>query len=439
MAHDVAPLEPYPLRLVIHRQGDAYMARFVESDGQETELFPLTLPLDDDNREDLRWYLEVYVGFVGEGDQARAAKLEQRMEDWGRALYDALFEHPEGARVHMRLMDAADAGRPASLTMVTIEPEIHVQPWEMMRDKKGPLVFRGVTIRRQLRGAGTARRLPLTLPLKVLLITARPRKAGFIDPRTSVAPMLDALDAFAGQVVVDYCEPPTLDRLEEMVSEARGRKEPFHIVHFDGHGTYLPKTGVGALAFERDADGVETHLVEGPVLGDLLSRLDVPLVMLEACRGSALSERPIFGSVAPALLRSGVGSVVAFSHSVHVEAAKLLVERFYKRLAEGRSIGEALGEARARLRGKPSRWLALGPDPDTVDLQDWFVPQLYQVGPDPALVPAGGDHPTTTAKPRRRLSARLHGFPPPPLYRFHGRAWSCWSWNVASASSPRSC
>ncbi len=289
-----------------------------------------------------------------------------------------------------------------------------------MRDRQGPLAFRGVTIRRQLRSAGAARRLRLALPLKVLLITARPREAGFIDPRTSVEPMLDAFDALDGHVVIDYCKPPTLARLEEMISEARHQKAPFHIVHFDGHGTY--ETGVGALAFEHDESGVETHLVEGRVLGDLLSRLEVPLVMLEACRGSALSERPIFGSVAPALLASGVGSVVAFSHSVHVEAAKLLVERFYQELVRGRTIGEALAKARSRLRAKPSRWLSLGPNPDTVDLQDWFVPQLYQVGPDPALVSAHGHCPGGPKKPRRRRSTSLHGFPPPPMYRFHGRA-----------------
>ncbi len=152
--------ETYHVRLTVHAHDDAYKARWIEPDGQESRTFPLDLPLDDNDQSDLRWYLEEYANFVGAGDRVRAAKLEQRMEGWGRALFDALFENAEGARVHMRLMDAAGAGRPASLTVGTIEPEVHVQPWEMMRDRKGPLVFRGVTIRRQLRGAGTARRLP---------------------------------------------------------------------------------------------------------------------------------------------------------------------------------------------------------------------------------------------------------------------------------------
>ncbi len=419
--HDTAPLDPYLLRLVVHRRGDAYTARFIEPDGQETEPVPLTLPLDEDARDDLSWYLDDYADFVGVGDRVRAAKLEQQIDDWGRDLYEALFENPEGARVHMRLMDAARAGRPASLTVGTNEPEVHVQPWEMMRDRRGPLVFQDVTIRRQQLGADAARRFKLRLPLRVLLITSRPHDAKFIDPRISVVPVLDALENLGGQVDVDYCEPPTFARLERMISEARKKDRPFHIVHFDGHGTYSPDTGTGALAFERDETGQETHPVAGRVLGDLLSRLDVPLVLLEACRSSSLSNQPILGSVAPALLRSGVGSVLAFSHSIHVEASRLLVERFYQELVDGLTIGKALEEARTGLRAQPSRPLAPGPNPETVDLQDWFVPQLYQVGDDLALVSPDGNRPARAPKPRRRRSASLPGFPPPPMYHFHGR------------------
>ncbi len=145
--------EPYRVRLVVQRTDDAFKARWIEAEGQDSESFPLSLPLDDGAKEDLRWYLEDYAGFVGAGDRVRAAKLEQRIEDWGRQLGAALFEHAEGARVHQRLMDAARARRPAVLTLGTDETEVHVQPWEMLRDRRGPVVLQGVTIRRQLVGA----------------------------------------------------------------------------------------------------------------------------------------------------------------------------------------------------------------------------------------------------------------------------------------------
>lgn len=436
-------MEPYSARLVITRpeakpEADSetspstaadtpFEARWVESDGQMSKPFALEPPLSRDDATDLRWYLERYHEFIGAGTRVRAGKVEAKIDGWGRALFDAAFGTVEGTNVYRNLLDAEKRGRPVLLTLGTAEPDVLVQPWELMRDTKGPLAFRGVSIRRQLEGAKPLEMMELRLPLRLLLIVSRPGDAGFIDPRTSVRPLLDGLDRLPkGSVEVEFCEPPTLDELEERISQARRKKQPFHIVHFDGHGTYMPRVGVGALCFEDDDR--KNDLVTGQRLGDLLSRLEVPLVILEACRTSDLSEQPVFGSVAPALPQSGVGSVVAYSHSIHIEASRLLVQRFYRELADGMSVGQALSETRVLLRAKPHRWLKRGPNPPTVKLQDWFVPQLYQVGPDLSLVTDGLDlEKDTDSEPGAMLStsweARMHGFPPEPHYGFQGRAW----------------
>jgi hypothetical protein len=58
-----------------------------------------------------------------------------------------------------------------------------------------------------------------------------------------------------------------------VLSDLRWYLETYHLVHFDGHGTYLPCTGVGALCFE---DGeARLDLITGQRLGDLLARLEV--------------------------------------------------------------------------------------------------------------------------------------------------------------------
>jgi hypothetical protein len=278
----------------------------------------------------------------------RAEGIEQKLKKWGRALFDAAFNTSEGTHVYRNMLEAQRAGHNCLLTLGATDPEILQQPWEMMRDQRGPLAFQGVTIRRQLKGASQPRRHELCLPLRVLLIVSRPEDISFIDPRNSIAPVLDALAALpGGQVQVDFCDPPTLPQLERAISGARKAQQPYHLVHFDGHGTYLPQTGIGALAFEQD--DYATQLVTGTQLGDLLARLEVPLVLLEAYRNSDLSHRPVFGSVAPSLLQSGMGSVIAFSHSVHIQASKILVERFYRELVAGMTIGQAVEEARAAI------------------------------------------------------------------------------------------
>lgn len=408
----------YDLRLEVEYNEDHYNAWWVEPRRQKSKTFSMILPIRPADALDLRWYLEEYCQFPGYGDHARAKGIEKKIEQWGNALFKAIFGNAEATNVYRNLMDAQKKGSQCYLTIGSENPDFLSQPWEMMRDERGPLAFRGVAIRRQLLGSGIAQDFNVKLPLRVLLIVSRPKDVGFIDPRNSIEPMLDALDALPpGSLDLHFCDPPTFSQLEKTVSQARSNNTPFHIVHFDGHGSYHPKTGIGALAFEKNDETLD--LVSGKKLGELLSRLDIPLVLLEACRTSDLSEKPVSGSVAPALLKCGVGSVVAFSHSVHIEASRLLVERFYRELAQGKTAGSALEECRARLHANSARFLHPGPDAETVDLQDWFIPQLYQVGEDIILV----KNPKALSKRKKAAPKKVFfNFPPEPLYRFHGRA-----------------
>jgi tetratricopeptide (TPR) repeat protein len=416
--------ETYEVRLIINNSETGYTARWIDSGGQESDPFPLTLPLGKEEQVHLRWYLEEYYQFPGAGDHVKAQNVEAKLKEWGKSLFHAAFGTVEGNDVYRNLMDAIQRdSRQGLITLGATDPDVLVQPWEMMRDTKGVLALRGVTLRRQLQGTKPAARFDFGLPLRVLLIVSRPTDVSFIDPRNSIPPVLDACDQLGGQVEVEFCDPPTLARLEQMISEARKARRPYHIVHFDGHGTYLPKTGVGALVFEDEE--AKTDLVKGTRFGDLMARQDVPLVLLEACRGADLSDRPVFGSLAPALLDSGVGSVVAFSHSVHIRAARIFVERFYKELIARQSVGSAVQEARAAMLATPKRFLHLGPQAESIELEDWFIPQLYQVGIDPVLLPLDyappvGEGPRVSPRPSSPVS--LPGFPPEPMYRFHGRA-----------------
>jgi hypothetical protein len=73
---------------------------------------------------------------------------------------------------------------------------------------------------------------------------------------------------------------------------------------------------------------------------------------------------------------------------VHVEAARILLDAFYRELASGTSIGHAVAQGRSALVSSPMRWLESGPAARTVKLEDWFLPQLYQRGLDEPLLPA---------------------------------------------------
>jgi tetratricopeptide (TPR) repeat protein len=363
-----------------------YRVHFEDTDGTPLGVeVPFTPFLTEGDYEDLRWYLEEYMELPDGGAVVRAHRIEKNLVDWGRRLHDALFTAEENRDLLKQLLASPE---PRELTLATRDPELLRLPWELMADDAGNLAQR-VSVRRQLETPETTTPRPAQLPLRILYIVSRPADAGFIDPRLTAKALFDALDPLGGSVRVDFCRPPTLVRMEEMLREGQRAGEPYGLVHFDGHGTFLPQSQIGALFFEKpdDGSGVSTaDSVSADQLGNLLVSYDIPLVVLEACR-SATMGAAVFRSVAPRLIKAGVGSVLSMSHAVHVEAARLLLDRFYRELVRGTTIGHAVAEARKALIATPGRWIETGPGGRTIKLRDWFLPHLYQREGDDALVP----------------------------------------------------
>jgi tetratricopeptide (TPR) repeat protein len=198
------------------------------------------------------------------------------------------------------------------------------------------------------------------------------------------------------------------------------------VVHFDGHGVYDQIVGLGMLCFENPADAKanllkrRAELVDAGRLGSLLRERRVPLFVLEACE-SARTDQEVTASVAARLLRAGVGSVLAMTHSVLVETARRFVGRFYEGLAQGERIGGAMVAAEHELRDDPLRGIVAGLEgPEELRLLDWFVPVLFQEeGGDLQLLATGAIDPQDLAAEREGREGDL---PKAPAHGFVGRA-----------------
>ena len=416
------------LRLLFARSGDALTCRIAASwDGYAGEPQPFGPFLTDSDYENLRWYLEDYMDLPTGGAKVRAEGIEHSLAEWGRRLFALVFRSGDQLELYKMLLEGEP---PRLVTVGTNDLSVLRLPWELMADGCGPLTSREVTIRRQVE---TAPRSDVyetgKLPLRILLAVSRPDDTGFLDPRHTTRAMLDALAPLGDGVVVDFCRPTTLDQLKRMLTAADRNAQPYHIVHFDGHGTFLPKSQIGALYFEKDEDAlgnVSTDLVRADLLGQILSAHKIPIGILEACRSGQVGAVDALRGIAPALIEAGVGSVLSMSHAVHVEATKILLERFYTEVAKGVSIGQALEAGRAALIATSERWLTRGPGALTVALQDWFVPSLYQRGEDLVLVPggakaAGGSATKLGARRAPALGDEPGAFPAEPMYGFFGR------------------
>jgi hypothetical protein len=236
----VTPSTLNELRLLFARNGDALTYRIATSWGGDAgEPQPFVPFLDDKDYDDLRWYLEEYMDLPTGGALVRAARIERALTEWGKRLFDALFARGDHRDLYRELLRRP---APRLLTVGTKNLDILRLPWELVAEgDRGPLTRLGVTIRRQLESAGPSLEYQTgKLPLRILLAVSRPDDTGFLDPRHTTRAMLDALAPLGDGVVVDFCRPATLDRMEQMLHEADRDGRPYQIVHFDGHGTSDP-------------------------------------------------------------------------------------------------------------------------------------------------------------------------------------------------------
>ena len=114
------------IRLIIHKQDDLYTAKWIEEGGQESQPFPLVLPMSGDDMDELRWYLEEFMQFPLGGERTKAEKVERKLKTWGEALFDALFNTPEGIQVYNNFMRDSEH---RLLTIGTTDADAMSQPW----------------------------------------------------------------------------------------------------------------------------------------------------------------------------------------------------------------------------------------------------------------------------------------------------------------------
>jgi tetratricopeptide (TPR) repeat protein len=354
-------------------------------------------------------------------------QLEHELFEWLRFGWARIDEHA-GRRFSVQVDATLEAGaKPAEVEAARECATLLLGlPWELLHNGDA-FLFQGakpVRVRRRLPNTRVLDVPVVATPIRILLVTARPEDEAcdYLDHRASALPLAEAMEALGGLVRIRVLDPPTLPALREELDRARRAREPYHVVHFDGHGIYDRHAGLGGLCFEdpRDIGKLDErrHLtVYKNELGPLLSDHRVPLVFLEACQ-TAQAEKAS-ESVASELLKVGVASVVAMSHSVLVETARRFVEAFYDALARGARVGDAMLRGQRTLKDDTFRGRIFGVG--ELRLEDWFVPVLFQEKDDPRLFRA-----TPSAQTQEdlnaALAARLGDVPEEPETGFIGRS-----------------
>jgi hypothetical protein len=275
--------------------------------------FRLTAPLGPIETADLRWYLESYYRWPVGVFRERADRIEAQLPSWGCDLYEtALGDEDARERVAAWQQAAAGAERRFSVHVDSDPPkgaskeaqaaaqeaasELLSLPWELLRDGSGWL-FQGkdaVRVRRRLPNRHRQDQHPTTLPVRILLVSPRPEMditgnpIGYPDHRISARALTEAVESLGDLARLTVLQPPTYAALERALQDGDGGYR-FDVVHFDGHGLYDRRLGLGGLCFEdpNDHDKWEQRtldFVDAARLAGLVRQHRIPLVFLEACQ-----------------------------------------------------------------------------------------------------------------------------------------------------------
>ncbi len=447
---------------------------------RQVAVSPFAYQLSAADAEKVRWYLEEYPEFPADPAPQLALEAESVLAETGTGLFAKVFAGTDATGIWTMAR--------ARLAQVRVEVdtdpgEVPGLPWELVRDPGSDMALAldaGVFVRTHLQAAPRVR-LPETGGdrLRVLLVICRPGRDEDVPFRSVAGQLARGGGAGMEGLELDVLRPATFARLERVLHEAADAGQPYHILHFDGHGTYVDVTDLaedgggaassgdgagirvsplryglsvagavragehGYLIFE-DPDGrANQQLVSGPMLGRLLAATGVPVLVLNACRSAytEASPRPgaaqtadeatgdgmaedvhsrirAYGSLAAEVADAGVPGVVAMRYNVYVVTAAPFVADIYAHLLAGRSLGEAATAARRALAADPDRQIGAVP----VALQDWAVPLVYEAGAL-RLIEAGARE-----APLVRLSAAdeaiadgVAGVPRAPDVGFFGR------------------
>ncbi|HYG65979.1 MAG TPA: CHAT domain-containing protein [Thermoanaerobaculia bacterium] len=291
-----------------------------------------------------------------------------RQKRIGDQLFKALFREPVRDRYQHSLgsLEARpNLGLRIKVQMGLSDPSVAALqglPWELLyRAEDGTFLgrMRRTSIVRYLDLPLPGGQPPLPLPLRVLVVAARPRG---VRPLPHVEREVLALRKLASQhsgLEVEKLMPPTLERLrQELLSGG------FHVLHFLGHGAFREADGEGALYLEDDSGGPVA--ITGPMLADHLRDItSLRLAVLNACQTARTSAPGPFGGVATALLRAGLPAVVAMQFPIGDRAAAAFSAGFYSRLVAGDPLDAAVSEGRLKIHR------------DLPKAADWATPVLF--------------------------------------------------------------
>ncbi len=340
-------------------EGGRFEARVIDAPlgGNPRVFFPPPL-----SQEDLKTLHGLFDGSGKEAPEKPSPKALARQ--MGQQLHTALFRDGVAElyqKCRATLLSDKNTGLRLRLKFQLKDTEagyLAALPWEWLCDPAScellatdpcTPVVRDIAVPRP---QGT---LEVAGPLRVLVVASASSDMG-LDLEQEIERMAAALKPLEESGKVKLVRLATADpnALREALKD-----DKIHVLHFMGHGGYDPESGNGAVIFAQEGAGKDQ--VSGEPFATYLKELpSLRLVVLNACKTARYASRrgpSLNHGLAPVVLeRTRVPAVVANQYTISDTAAIAFSETFYRRIAKGDPVDEALTEARLQLYRTSAEW-----------------------------------------------------------------------------------
>lgn len=279
-------------------------------------------------------------------------------KQFGAELFDAVFREEVLDAYRVSLLMARGEGAGLRLRFSNQIPELEGVPWEFMYDRAEdvfPALVPSTPLVRHVRLPRPTHSLTVSPPLRILGVIASPsdlpRLAVDHEKRQMERAVAPAREA--GLVSLTWLETATWEDLKTKI-----QAEPWHVLHFIGHGDVDVESGEGVLMLEDEGGRAFELKAEdlGPIL-DLQSSLR--LVVLNSCSGARGHSQDPLASTATTLVKYGMNAVVAMQFKIGDAAALLFSSALYRAVADGAAIDRAVCQARLTMKiegGQSFEW-----------------------------------------------------------------------------------
>ena len=291
---------------------------------------------------------------------------ERPLREMGQLLFDAVFTGSVGGAYRASLGASHERRDGLQLVLRLTAPGLGALPWETLYDPEiGAYLCRKEPLIRHVPSPYTPEALDVVAPLRILGMVASPRGLPLLDVDAERQHLGDALRPHLDEGRVELV---WLDDVSYAGLHAALLQEPWHVLHFVGHGGYDTSTDEGVLALV--GTGGRADYVEASRLADLLDEAEPTprLVVLNSCSSGTTGAEDLFSGTAATLVHNGIHAVAAMQFAITDAAAIAFARAFYTAIAHGRSVDEAVRSGRIGILGTTRGTL------------EWVTPVLYLRG-----------------------------------------------------------